>query len=82
LKDQITHLPDNADRSVAKQKFKITNWPTYNKALINRGSITFWLDDEAIQAWYESATPSSREDLSAILTLPSRLCWSLNAYSG
>jgi hypothetical protein len=45
---------------VAKQKFKITNWPTYNKALINRGSITFWLDDEAIQAWYESATPSSR----------------------
>ncbi|WP_395550262.1 hypothetical protein, partial [Klebsiella pneumoniae] len=21
----------------------------------NRGSITFWLDDEAIQAWYESA---------------------------
>ncbi|MEQ5591083.1 hypothetical protein ABN347_25865, partial [Klebsiella pneumoniae] len=25
---QITHLPDNADRSVAKQKFKITNWPT------------------------------------------------------
>ena len=25
LKDQITYLPDNADRSVAKQKFKITN---------------------------------------------------------
>jgi hypothetical protein len=82
LKDQITHLPDNADRSVAKQKFKITNWPTYNKALINRGSITFWLDDEAIQAWYESATPFHEADLSAILTLPSRLCWSLNAYSG
>ncbi|MCK0751157.1 transposase, partial [Escherichia coli] len=60
MKDQITYLPDNADRSVAKQKFKITNWPTYNKAPINRGSITFWLDDEAIQAWYESATPSSR----------------------
>ncbi|WP_262361995.1 hypothetical protein, partial [Klebsiella pneumoniae] len=27
MKAQITHLPDNADRSVAKQKFKITNWP-------------------------------------------------------
>ncbi|MDZ3186130.1 hypothetical protein, partial [Klebsiella pneumoniae] len=26
MKDQITHLPDNTDRSVAKQKFKITNW--------------------------------------------------------
>ncbi len=45
---------------MAKQKFKITNWRNYNKALINRGSITFWLDDEAIQAWYESATPASR----------------------
>ncbi|MCK7235077.1 hypothetical protein L8P23_23750, partial [Enterobacter roggenkampii] len=28
MKDLITHLPDNADRSVAKQKFKITNWST------------------------------------------------------
>ncbi|WP_241173102.1 hypothetical protein, partial [Escherichia coli] len=27
MKDQSTYLPDNADRSVAKQKFKITNWP-------------------------------------------------------
>ncbi|MCF7263062.1 hypothetical protein L3W99_25185, partial [Escherichia coli] len=24
MRDQITYLPDNADRSVAKQKFKIT----------------------------------------------------------
>ncbi|MFG6435871.1 hypothetical protein, partial [Klebsiella quasipneumoniae] len=23
MKDHITHLPDNADRSVAKQKFRI-----------------------------------------------------------
>ena len=60
MKDQITHYPDYAGSSVAKQKFKITNWRNYNKALINRGSITFWLDDEAIQAWYESATPASR----------------------
>ncbi|MDP1250024.1 IS5/IS1182 family transposase, partial [Klebsiella pneumoniae] len=33
MKDQITHLRDNANRSVAKQKFIITTWPTYNKAL-------------------------------------------------
>ncbi|MGR8775742.1 hypothetical protein, partial [Klebsiella pneumoniae] len=25
MKDQITHPPDNTDRSVAKQKFRITN---------------------------------------------------------
>jgi hypothetical protein len=45
---------------MAKQKFKITNWRNYNKALINRGSLTSWLDNEAIQARYESATSSSR----------------------
>ncbi|MFM4256426.1 hypothetical protein AB8S16_26845, partial [Klebsiella pneumoniae] len=26
MKDQITHPPDNTDDSVAKQKFRITNW--------------------------------------------------------
>jgi hypothetical protein len=45
---------------MAKQKFKVTNWRNYNKALINRGSATFWLDDEVIQAWYEPATHTSR----------------------
>jgi hypothetical protein len=59
LEDQIAHHPDNAGSSIAKQKFKITNWLNYNKALINRDSLTFWLDDEAIQAWYESATHAS-----------------------
>ncbi|VXC63481.1 hypothetical protein PANT111_80056 [Pantoea brenneri] len=33
MKDQITHNPDNAGSSVAKQKFRITNWCNYNKAL-------------------------------------------------
>ncbi|ENE16771.1 putative transposase [Escherichia coli p0305293.14] len=38
---------------MAKQKFRITNWRSHNKALILRGTITFWRDGEAIQAWYE-----------------------------
>ncbi|MBK0167485.1 IS5/IS1182 family transposase, partial [Klebsiella sp. S69] len=38
MKDQSTHNPDNAGSSVAMQKFEITNWCNYNKALINRGS--------------------------------------------
>lgn len=45
---------------MAKQKFRVTNWHTYNKSLIHHGSITFWLDNEAIQAWYDSVAPSSR----------------------
>lgn len=45
---------------MAKQKFRITNWHTYNNALINRGSMTFWLDDEAIKSWYDTSPPSAR----------------------
>jgi len=35
---------------VAKQKFKVTNWSAYNKVLINRGSLIFWIDESTIQA--------------------------------
>ena len=30
----------------------ITNWPTYNKSLINRGSLTLWVDAEAMNNWF------------------------------
>ncbi|MJK45448.1 transposase, partial [Salmonella enterica subsp. diarizonae] len=45
---------------MAKQKFKITNWPAYNKALRQRGSLTVWLDESAIAAWTDSAQPEGR----------------------
>ncbi len=45
---------------MAKQKFKITNWPTYNKALRQRGSLTVWLDESAIAAWTDSASHEGR----------------------
>lgn len=31
-----------------KPRYKTTNWKQHNKALINRGSLTFWIDEEAI----------------------------------
>ncbi|KNA47332.1 transposase [Vibrio cholerae MZO-3] len=34
-----------------KPRYKTTNWKQYNKALINRGSLTFWIDEEAIRQW-------------------------------
>ncbi|WP_298445899.1 transposase, partial [uncultured Ferrimonas sp.] len=33
-------------------KRNITNWKQYNQALVNRGSLTFWVDEAAIKAWY------------------------------
>lgn len=37
---------------MSKAKYKISNWKQYNQALINRGSITFWVDDNTIQSWH------------------------------
>ncbi len=37
-----------------KPRNKTTNWKQYNKALINRGSLTFWIDEEAIRQWKQS----------------------------
>ncbi|QLK87727.1 IS5 family transposase [Arsenophonus endosymbiont of Aphis craccivora] len=45
---------------MSKQKFKITNWPAYNKALRQRGSLTVWLDESAIAGWTDSSSPEGR----------------------
>lgn len=34
-----------------KPRYKTTNWKQYNNSLINRGSLTFWIDEEAIPEW-------------------------------
>jgi len=38
-------------RKKKKQLYRIRNWSQYNKALSNRGSITFWFDEYAIASW-------------------------------
>ena len=37
-----------------KPCYKTTNWKQYNKALINRGSLTFWIDEDTIREWKQS----------------------------
>ncbi len=34
---------------MAKHRYKTTNFKHYNQALINSGSLTFWIDEEAIR---------------------------------
>ena len=43
----------NQDRRhhIPKQKHKVTNWRQYDASLRQRGSLTVWFTDEAIQAW-------------------------------
>lgn len=34
--------------------YRIRNWPEYNRALIQRGSITVWIEEKAIKTWLSS----------------------------
>jgi len=37
---------------MGKVRHNISNWRQYNRALVNRGSLTFWIDEQAIEQWY------------------------------
>ena len=36
---------------IPRQTHKVTNWPAYEAGLRQRGSLTVWFSDEAIEAW-------------------------------
>jgi transposase len=44
-------------------KSSIRNWSEYNAGLKNRGSLTFWLDEAVIEAWYNEI-PSGKPGVS------------------
>ena len=37
-------------------KYRVTNWPDYDAALVRRGALTVWFTDEAIAEWRAPAT--------------------------
>ena len=36
------------------------NWSSYNLSLINRGDITFWIDENIARHWYSDKDPNKR----------------------
>ncbi|MCP3917975.1 MAG: hypothetical protein GY711_20705 [bacterium] len=34
-----------------KTKYRVTNWPEYERSLVRRGDVTIWLTPEAVAAW-------------------------------
>jgi len=36
-----------------KARYKVRNWREYNQALVKRGSLTLWFDEEVIKAWHD-----------------------------
>lgn len=43
-----------------KTKYRIKNWSSYNKALVNRGSLTIWFDKKSIDSWYNKKTTGKK----------------------
>ena len=41
---------------IEKARYKVTNWPEYNKALRQRGDITIWFTEEALAVWHPAKT--------------------------
>src|SRR5687768_3307268 len=43
----------NHDRRhhIPRQRRKVTNWPAYDASLRQRGSLTVWFTNEAVEAW-------------------------------
>jgi hypothetical protein len=40
-----------------KAAYRVRNWKDYNKALVQRGSLTVWIDQQALDAWHHQGPP-------------------------
>jgi hypothetical protein len=43
-------------RKIPTARYRVTNWPKYDAALVRRGAITVWFTEEALGAWHAPAT--------------------------
>jgi transposase len=41
---------------IPKARYRVTNWPDYDAALVRRGSLTVWITEDAVAAWHAPAT--------------------------
>ena len=40
-----------------KTKYRVTNWPEYDRALVRRGDLTIWFTPSAIRGPHHTLTP-------------------------
>ncbi len=70
---------------IPKAKYRVTNWPDYDRGLVRRGDLRFWIDEAAIAGWaapyrgcpggqrrYSDAAISATLTLGAVFRLPLR----------
>jgi transposase len=44
-------INDDRRHKFKKMRYRVTNWPQYDAALVRRGDLTVWLTEEAVTAW-------------------------------
>jgi hypothetical protein len=62
-----------------KQTYRIRNWKEYNKALVQRGSLTIWFDQESIESWHASQPTGKRGRPQLYSDLAIQCCLTLKA---
>jgi hypothetical protein len=50
----------NATPPSPKSKWRVTNWPEYDRALVQRGNLTVWFDEEFVRNHWRPA-PSGKK---------------------
>ena len=48
--------PKRSQYKYAKSRYRIRNWPEYGAGPLNRGDLTLWLSDAALDAWRAPAS--------------------------
>jgi IS5 family transposase len=43
-----------------KTKYRLRNWGEYNRALVQRGSLTLWITEDVVQTWHATAPENKR----------------------
>ena len=56
-----------------KQTYRLRNWSQYNKALVQRGSLTLWVSEDVLRTWHEH-TRTGRRGKPATSTDTAILC--------
>ncbi len=70
-----------------ESKYRIRNWSEYNKALIQRGSINVWMDEESIKKWIsthhtcQAGRPATYSDEAILMMLILREVYKLSLRS-
>lgn len=48
------------NKKKTKQQYRLRNWSQYNKALVERGSLTVWISEDVLSAWHHTARTGKR----------------------